>query len=172
VVRNLGYTRVEVVITDPERIKSVQSVFLLDSGSWYSCIPLSLAEKIDLKTVMKTTLTLADKRKVEVNLSPAHIKVMDREVATLLALLNVPEPLLGVETLEALGLKLDPTTSKLEITRPYTTLLVYGAGSGASAQFIVRKARMSSSYAGGRQDFRTTCRSETLRIGNRLRPSY
>lgn len=126
-VQNLGYTRVEVVITEPERIKSVQSVFLVDSGSWYSCIPPSLAEKTDLKTVMKTALTLADERKVEVNLSPAYIKVMDREVATLVAVLNVPEPLLGVETLEALGLKLDPTTSRLEITRPYTTLLVYGA---------------------------------------------
>ena len=45
-----------------------------------------------------------------------------------MAVLNVPEPLLGVETLEALGLKLDPTTSRLEITRPYTTLLVYSAG--------------------------------------------
>jgi len=120
----LGYTRVEVVITEPERIRSVQSVFLVDSGSWYSCIPPSLAKKMDLKTVMKTALTLADERKVEVDLSPAYIKVMDREVATLVAVLNVPEPLLGVETLEALGLKLDPTTSRLEITRPYTTLLV------------------------------------------------
>jgi len=120
----LGYTRVEVVITNPERIKSVQSVFLVDSGSWYTAVSPSLAEKIDLKTVMKTVLALADERKVEVDLSPAYVRVMDREVATLVAVLNVPEPLLGVETLEALGLKLDPATGRLEITRPYTTLLV------------------------------------------------
>jgi len=35
--------------------------------SWYTAIPPSLAEKIDLKTVMKTALTLADERKVEVD---------------------------------------------------------------------------------------------------------
>jgi clan AA aspartic protease len=120
----LGYTRVEVAVTNPERLKSVQSFFLVDSGSWYSVMPPSLAEKLDLKAVMKTELTLADERKVEVNLSPAYIRVMDREVAALVAVLNVPEPLLGVEVLEALGLKLNPATGKLEIARPYTTLLV------------------------------------------------
>jgi clan AA aspartic protease len=112
------------VTTNSERTKSIESVFVVDSGSGYAALPRSLAEKIGLKTVMKTVLTLADKSKVEVDLSPAYIKVMDREVATLVAVLNVPEPLLGVETLEALGLKVDPTTGKLEPTRPYTTLLV------------------------------------------------
>jgi predicted aspartyl protease len=48
----------------------------------------------------------------------------------LIKILAFPQkPLLGVETLEALGLKLNHTTRKLEIARPYTTLLVYGAGS-------------------------------------------
>ncbi len=49
---------------------------------------------------------------------------MGREIATLVAVLNVPKPLLRVKTFEALGLKLDPTTNRLEILRPYIILLV------------------------------------------------
>lgn len=36
-----------------------------------------------------------------------------------MAIMEVPEPLLGVTTLEGLGLKVDPTTGKLEYSRPY-----------------------------------------------------
>lgn len=121
---SLGYTRVEVLVTNPERVRSSKSIFLVDSGSWYTTIPPSLAGELALKKIIKTKLTLADKREVEVDLSPAYIKVLNREVATLVALLDVPEPLLGTETLEALGLRINPTTSELEIARPYTTLLV------------------------------------------------
>ena len=121
---SLGYTRVEVLITDSRRVRCGKSIFLVNSGSWYTVIPPSLAVELALKEVMRTKLTLADKRDVEVGLSPVYIKVLDREVATLVALLDVPEPLLGAETLEALGLKVNPTTGELEIARPYTTLLV------------------------------------------------
>lgn len=120
----MGYTRVEVLITDSRRVRCGKSIFLVNSGSWYTVIPPSLAVELALKEVMRTKLTLADKRDVEVGLSPVYIKVLDREVATLVALLDVPEPLLGAETLEALGLKVNPTTGELEIARPYTTLLV------------------------------------------------
>lgn len=120
----LGYVRVEATITNPERVRSAQFIFSVDSGSWYTAVPPFLAEKIGLRPAMKTVLTLADGRSVEVDLSPAYVKVMDREVATLIAVINVPEPILGIEALEALGLELDPITGKLEVARPYTTLLV------------------------------------------------
>ena len=112
------------MLTNPDRDISEKPIFLVDSSSWYSIVPLVLARKLKLKPVMKTKLTLADKLKLDVQLSPAYISIMSREVATLVALMNVPEPLLGVETMEALGLKLNPVRRKLEVTRPYTTLLV------------------------------------------------
>lgn len=67
----------------------------------------------------KVELLLADKRKVEAMLSYAYIKIGEREGVLPVAIMEAPEPLLGVTALEGLGIKVDPTTGKIEYTRPY-----------------------------------------------------
>jgi len=62
---------------------------------------------------------LADGKEVEAEAGIIHIRINDREApATVLIMGN--KPLLGVETLEVLGLKVNPKTGKLEPTRSYT----------------------------------------------------
>lgn len=41
-----------------------------------------------------------------------------------MGIMNVPEPLLGASALEGLGIKVDPTTGRLEHSRPYGLALV------------------------------------------------
>lgn len=120
----MGYIRAKAKITNPNRTRSGEPTFLVDSGSWYTVITPQLGQEVGLTPTMKTKLTLADKREVETDLAPAYVEIQDREIATLVAILDVPEPLVGVETLEALGLKPNPTTGQLESTRPYAILLV------------------------------------------------
>jgi predicted aspartyl protease len=47
------------------------------------------------------------------------MKLLDREGALPIAIMETPEPLLGVTALEGLGLKVDPTTGELQHSRPY-----------------------------------------------------
>jgi len=115
----LGFVRVRCPFgsADRKRIRDVE--FLTDTGAYYTTIPLELAEELGIKSVAKTKLTLADKRIVEAGISLAYIKILDRDGIFNIALMNVPEPLLGVSTLEGLGIKVDPTTGKVEYSRSY-----------------------------------------------------
>ena len=93
-----------------ERAEEVE--FLTDTGAFHTTLPPDLAERLGIKE-------LADSREVEVSLSYAYIKALDREGVMPVAILEVSEPLLGVSTLEGLGLRVDTTTGKLEHSRPY-----------------------------------------------------
>jgi len=51
--------------------------------------------------------------------SPAYFRVLDRNGVFQVALMNSPEPIVGVTVLEDLGVRVDPVTGKLEYSRPY-----------------------------------------------------
>jgi len=67
---------------------------------------------------------LANKQEVEANISLAYIKILDREGVFQVIIMDVPEPLLGITTLEGLGIRVDPSTGKLEYSRPYGVALL------------------------------------------------
>jgi len=69
--------------------------------------------------VAKVELPVADERKVEAYLSYAYIKIGEREGILPVAIMEAPEPILGVTALEGLATKVDPTAGKIEYTRPY-----------------------------------------------------
>lgn len=48
----------------------------------------------------------------------ASMEIMDREGPVLIASFENAKPVIGIQALESLGLKVDPVTSKLETTRP------------------------------------------------------
>lgn len=57
------------------------------------------------------------------DVSGAYVKTLDREAVVFVSIMDTPEPLLGVEALEALDLTVDPSTGELKPTRPYGLLL-------------------------------------------------
>lgn len=67
---------------------------------------------------------LADKRTVEAGISLAYIKILEKDGIFNIAIMDVPEPLLGVSTLEGLGIRVDPTTGKVEYSRSYGLALI------------------------------------------------
>lgn len=94
---------------------------LVDTGATYTTIPKDLAEKLGvLKLPRRFKTTLADGREVEAEAGAVLIELKGREVPTTVLIMECKEPLLGVETLEALGLKVNPETGELEPTRSYT----------------------------------------------------
>lgn len=113
----MGVTYVEGVVTGPAG-KSVPARFLVDSGATYSLLRPEDWQAIGLEPKRVLSFTLADGTTVERRVSECHIALLQGEGHTPV-ILGEPgdEALLGVVTLEILGLVLNPFTRTLQPMR-------------------------------------------------------
>lgn len=96
--------RVEGPTGKPERVR-----FLVDSGATYSLLPRTVWKAIGLKPRRKVSFTLADGTTVARSVSEAVIELPQGKGHTPVILGEAgDEALLGVVTLEILGLVLNP----------------------------------------------------------------
>jgi len=104
----MGITYIEGRVKGPEgREKTVK--FLIDSGAKYSLIPKKVWKAIGLKPKRKMSFILADGTTVEREVSEAYIVLPQGEAHTPVILgKEKDEALLGVVTLEILGLMFNP----------------------------------------------------------------
>ena len=83
--------------------------FLVDSGATYSLLPKAVGETIGLEPKRKLSFTLADGTTIERSVSEAFVLFPQGEAHTPVILgEESDEALLGVVTLEILGLVLNP----------------------------------------------------------------
>ena len=119
----MGYIRVKGTIANPaDRSLSTDVEFIVDTGAIYAVLPRGLAEKLRLREIDRRKFRLADGSIVEYPVSEAYIVVEGRGVTSLVVI--GPDdvmPLLGVVTLELLGLEVDPATGRL---RPMELMLL------------------------------------------------
>jgi clan AA aspartic protease len=105
--------------------RSATASFLVDTGATHTIIPPSLARKVGAPTLpQRFEVSLADGTKRRLKACSVGVNVAGRTGPTIALLLPRSEPLLGVETLEVLGLKVNPRTRRLEPSRTQTALLV------------------------------------------------
>ena len=104
----MGVTYIEGTVTGPSgKNKNVR--FLVDSGAKYSLLPKIVWKAIGLKPKRKLSFVLADGTTIERSVSEAHISMPQGEAHTPVVLGEKgDEALLGVVTLEILGLVLNP----------------------------------------------------------------
>ena len=116
----MGITCVEGLVKGPSG-KQETVRFLTDSGATYSLLPKAVWQAIGLKPKRKMTFTLADGTTVERSVSEAFITLPQGEAHTPVILGEEgDEALLGVVTLEILGLVFNPFDRTL---RPMQMLL-------------------------------------------------
>jgi len=114
----MSHVRQEVQLTAE---KSTRVRMLVDTGATFSVIPKTLAQAIGVKPRGKPyTVTLADGRRVTCAAGFVDYRIGKREAPGVILIGDVAEPLLGVETLEALGLAVDVRKGRLRPTRSYT----------------------------------------------------
>jgi clan AA aspartic protease len=102
------------VVTGPTGKKATVR-FLVDSGATYSLLPEKDWKKIKLRPKRKLTFTLADGTTVQRAVSECHISLPQGDGHTPVILGESGDTaLLGVITLENLGLVLNPFTRKLQ----------------------------------------------------------
>ncbi|AET33123.1 aspartyl protease family protein [Pyrobaculum ferrireducens] len=92
---------------------------LVDTGATFTVLPLEVAEKL-IETPFTVELKLGDGRRVAARVYIAEVEIGGggRGPVRVLAFQGAV-PVVGVDTLETLGLRVDPTTGRLEKTEYY-----------------------------------------------------
>lgn len=113
----MGITRIEGTVTGPSGASRAVE-FLVDSGASYTVLPDDVWRDLGLIARKEVALALADGTIVRRKLSECHIAIA-REDAPTPVLLGEPgdEALLGVVTLEVLGLVFHPLKRELQPMR-------------------------------------------------------
>jgi predicted aspartyl protease len=96
--------------------------FLADTGSLYTLVNPELAEQLGVEFSTTTTLVTANNTRAEVPLGFARLRVMGREEPIIVGAMEVPMPLLGSISMQALGLKVNPVEETIEFAYPYPPL--------------------------------------------------
>jgi predicted aspartyl protease len=110
----MGLTFVEATVTGPTGL-SRRLKLSVDIGAVYSLIPQKVWKAIKLKHKKTASFTLEDGTTIERKVSECHIALAGEDGHTPVILGEAgDEPLLGVITLENLGLVLDPFRRTLQ----------------------------------------------------------
>jgi clan AA aspartic protease len=112
----------------PVRLSAKRSAtvrMLVDTGATYTVLPPEVVRRIGAAYLPgRLAITLVDGRKRRVPVCAVKLRLGDREAAAAVVVLAGADPLLGVETLETLGLRVNPPKRRLEPTRRSAALLV------------------------------------------------
>ncbi len=110
----MGLTFIEGTVKGPSGITS-KVKFLIDSGATYTLLPKSVCETIKLTPKREMKFILADGREIFRKVSECHIEITEGDGYTPVIIGEEgDEALLGVVTLEILGLVLNPFKRTLE----------------------------------------------------------
>jgi len=112
----MGHVYVEALLRGLRGERKV-SIFV-DTGSTFSIMPYEMAEEIGVqKAPWREKVSLADGSIKEFETGFTYLQTLGRETVAKILLSDVEELALGVETLETLGLRVDPDTGKVEPSR-------------------------------------------------------
>lgn len=92
----------------------------VDTGSTFSILPRKMAEELGVQTAAwRERVVLADGSIREFDVGWGYLEVLGRGTVAKILLSDVDEPVLGTETLETLGFRVDPVTGKVEPSRAW-----------------------------------------------------
>jgi len=113
----MGITYVEGTVIGPTG-KQTTTEFLVDGGAKYTLLPLKHWKAIGLKPVRTLTFVLADGTKIKRDVSECYINLPQGNTHTPVVLgKSGDEVLLGVVTLDELGLVFSPFERSLHAAR-------------------------------------------------------
>lgn len=120
--RSLGYVRVKARIWNVESPGSAAEVTLLaDTGAIYTVLPGSLLRSLGVRSTGVRRFRLADNRVIEREVGIVGIEIGGARAHTVVVFGDEGVYLLGLVTLEELGLEVDPVRGEL---RPAELLLM------------------------------------------------
>ncbi|OHB67191.1 MAG: aspartyl protease [Planctomycetes bacterium RBG_13_62_9] len=113
----MGITYIQGQVKGPKG-KEAAVEFLVDGGATYSVLPKDVWQAVGLKPKRKMTFTLADGTRIDRSISEAYVVLPQGEAHTPVVLgEDGDQALLGVVTLEILGLVFNPFDRTLQPMR-------------------------------------------------------
>ena len=135
----MGHTYVDIVIIGSKGEHQLRNI-MVDTGATYSVIPEEILEAVgSSKLPGKVSLELGNGRAIEADSYAALLRISDREGPIIAVTFKNAKPVVGVHSLESLGLKVNPVTGQLEETRPKGIAYFYGS-------ILSSGARLSNSF--------------------------
>ena len=124
----MGHVRIPVRLANPERRDGAVDVqdALVDTGATWTTIPRALGESLGLRVIGQTGVKTAAGPQ-QLDQSYAYIELAGKTMVTPLLISDTLDTvLIGVITLEAMGLAVDPTSGQLKESEVF--LLVVASG--------------------------------------------
>lgn len=92
---------------------------LIDTGATYTVLPEKILEEVGAARISsKVKVELGNEEKVKAQAYGVTIKIEEVEAPVISITFKGAQTVIGVETLESIGLKLDPKSGGLKFTRP------------------------------------------------------
>lgn len=115
----MGHVHVDTYIKG-KKGEQLLGEILVDTGATYTMLSPKVVKQVGATKIPPYTLDveLGDGRKASVSVYAASIRIGDREGPAIILAFEDVKQVVGVQTLESLGLKVDTLTGKLEPTRP------------------------------------------------------
>jgi len=114
----VGYIRVKTEIANPlDRSRRKEVEALVDTGAVYTMLPTSFLQSLDISPIGERKFKLANGDYRPYQTGEAYVEINEFGFGATSIVIFGPEdstPLLGVTTLENLGLQVDPTAGKLK----------------------------------------------------------
>jgi predicted aspartyl protease len=114
----MGHLYTDITVKGSKGARELKNV-LIDTGATYTVLPEDILEQVGAGRIpTELEVELGNREKVKAKAYGVAIKIEDVEAPAISITFPDAQTVVGVETLESIGLKLDPTTGKLEFTRP------------------------------------------------------
>ena len=114
----MGHLRIDIMVRGTKNQKELKDV-LIDTGANYTFLPESIMEEIGASIIPGLIdVELRDGRIAKAKSYGVRIKIKDAEAPCIALTFDGAKTVIGMETLESAGLKLDPVSETLEFTRP------------------------------------------------------
>ncbi len=114
----MGHLHTDIVVRGNKAEAELKKV-LIDTGATFTVLPENILEEIGASRIPgESEVELGDGKKVKAKAFGVRIRIEDGEAPCIAITFEGAQTVIGVETLESIGLRLDPTTGNLEFTRP------------------------------------------------------
>lgn len=114
----MGHLHTDIIVRGTKAKEELKDV-LIDTGATYTVLPEGILKEIGAwGPISETEVELGDGKKVKATAYGVRIRIKGGEAPCIVITFEGAKTVIGVETLESIGLKLDPTTGNLEFTRP------------------------------------------------------
>jgi predicted aspartyl protease len=114
----MGHLHTDISVRGSKKTKQLKNV-QIDTGATFTVLPQNTLEEIGAwGPIWDIDVGLGNGPKVKAKAYGVTIKIEGVEAPAIGIMFEGAQTAIGVETLESIGLKLDPTTGKSEFTRP------------------------------------------------------